>query len=304
MYQRTLSQAIKSSGIGLHSGKKVHVNLLPHHTDGGIVFRRIDLAQPVDIPADALLVQDTLMSSNLVKNGVRVGTVEHLMSALAGMGVDNAIIEVSAPEVPIMDGSAAPFVYLLAQAGITSQTVAKQFIRITQPISVTDADKTATFLPYDGFKLAFEIDFNHPVFSDEHQKASMVFSTASYIDELSQARTFGFMKDIEQLHANNLALGGSMDNAIVLDDTQVLNEEGLRFADEFVRHKLLDAIGDLYLVGKPILGEFIGYKSGHALNNQLIRQLLANPNCYELVSFTDSQQCPISYVDTAMLAVA
>lgn len=294
--QRTLHQPIRATGIGLHSGEKVYLSLLPHKVNGGIVFRRTDLIPAVEIPASALLVQETMMSSNLVQGDVRIGTVEHLMSALAGLGIDNAIIEVSAAEIPIMDGSAGPFIYLLQAAGIAEQTAAKQFIRILKPVEVRVEDKRAAFLPYDGFAVHFTIDFDHPAFDAAHQSAQVDFSTTSYVEEVSRARTFGFLRDIEYLRANNLALGGSLDNAIVVDDHGIVNTEGLRFADEFVRHKMLDAIGDLYLVGRSIIGRFEGYKSGHALNNLLLRALLEQPDCYEIVSFDDEADCPIPYV--------
>ena len=299
--QRTLHQPIRATGIGLHSGEKVYLSLLPHEVNGGIVFRRTDLTPAVEIPASALLVQETMMSSNLVKGDVRIGTVEHLMSALAGLGIDNAIIEVSAAEIPIMDGSAGPFIYLLQAAGIAEQTAAKQFIRILKPVEVRVEDKRAAFLPYDGFAVHFTIDFDHPAFDAAHQSAEVDFSTTSYVEEVSRARTFGFLRDIEYLRANNLALGGSLDNAIVVDDHGIVNTEGLRFADEFVRHKMLDAIGDLYLVGRSIIGRFEGYKSGHALNNLLLRALLEQPDCYEIVSFDDESDCPIPYVQADFL---
>ena len=293
--QRTIKQIIRSGGIGLHSGKQVEMNFLPHQVDAGIVFRRIDLDPPVDIPANALCVQDTLMSSNLVQGEVKIGTVEHLMSALAGMGIDNLLVEVSAPEIPIMDGSALPFIELLQQAGLQEQDAPKRFIKIKSPVQATVGDKRAAFVPYDGFQLQFTIDFNHPAFKAEHQSAEVEFSTLAFIDEVSRARTFGFMRDFEYLKANNLALGASLDNAIAVDDEGVVNENGLRFADEFVRHKVLDAIGDLYLVGHGIIGRFEGYKSGHALNNQLLRELLHTPECYEIVTFHDETACPIAY---------
>lgn len=293
--QRTIKQIIRSRGIGLHSGQEVIMNFLPHHADGGIVFRRIDLDPPVDIPANALFVQDTVMSSNLVQGEVKIGTVEHLMSALAGMGIDNLIIEVSAAEIPIMDGSALPFVELLQQAGLQALDAPKRFIKIKSPVQATADDKRAAFVPYEGFQLQFTIDFNHPAFKAEHQSTEVEFSTSAFIDEVSRARTFGFMRDFEYLRANNLALGASLDNAIAVDDHGVINENGLRFADEFVRHKVLDAIGDLYLVGHSIIGRFEGYKSGHALNNQLLRELLHTPDCYEIVTFHDEAACPIAY---------
>lgn len=294
--QRTIKNKIKASGIGLHSGNQVLINFLPHDIDGGIVFRRIDVEPPVNIPANALLVQETLMSSNLVQGEWRIGTVEHLMSALAGMGIDNIIIEVSAAEIPIMDGSAGPFIYLLQQAGLQEQEAAKKYIRIKQPIEVMVDDKRAAFLPHNGFVVQFTIDFDHPAFEAAHQQAEVDFSTTSFIDEISQARTFGFMRDLEYLKKNNLALGASLDNAIGVDDHGVVNTEGLRFSDEFVKHKMLDAIGDLYLIGHSIIGRFEGYKSGHALNNQLLRKLIDHPDSYEIVTFNYEENCPISYV--------
>ncbi len=293
--QRTIQRPIRATGIGLHSGQKVYLGLLPHHADGGIVFRRTDLTPPVDVPASALLVQETMMSSNLVQGDVRIGTVEHLMSALAGLGIDNLIVEVSAAEIPIMDGSAGPFVFLLQSAGIAEQDVAKRFIQILAPVEVLLDDKRAVFLPHQGFAVQFTIDFDHPAFDAAHQSAEVDFSSTSFVEELSHARTFGFLRDIEYLRANNLALGGSLDNAIVVDDHGIVNEEGLRFADEFVRHKMLDAIGDLYLVGHSIIGRFEGYKSGHALNNMLLRKLLSLPDHYQIVTFDDENECPIPY---------
>lgn len=294
--QRTIKQVIRASGIGLHSGRKVLINFLPHDIDGGIVFKRIDLVPAAEVKADALLVQDTVMSSNLVQGDAKIGTVEHLMSAIAGMGIDNMIVEVSAAEIPIMDGSAGPFIFLLQQAGLKEQDAAKKFIRIKKPVEVRVDDKRAAFLPHDGFQVHFTIDFDHPAFAAEHQKAEVDFSTTSFIDEISRARTFGFVREFEYLRANNLALGASLDNAIAVGDEGIVNEDGLRFADEFVRHKMLDAIGDLYLIGHSIIGRFEGYKSGHALNNQLLRELLHNPDRYEIVTFHDENDCPISYV--------
>lgn len=293
--QRTIQRPIRATGIGLHSGQKVYLGLLPHHADGGIVFRRTDLSPPVDVPASALLVQETMMSSNLVQGDVRIGTVEHLMSALAGLGIDNLMIEVSAAEIPIMDGSAGPFVFLLQSAGIAEQDAPKRFIQILAPVEVLLDDKRAAFLPHQGFAVQFTIDFDHPAFDVAHQSAEVDFSSTSFVEELSHARTFGFLRDIEYLRANNLALGGSLDNAIVVDDHGIVNEEGLRFADEFVRHKMLDAIGDLYLVGHSIIGRFEGYKSGHALNNMLLRKLLSLPDHYQIVTFNDENDCPIPY---------
>lgn len=290
--QRTISQSIRFSGIGLHSGKKVNVRLLPHNEHGGVVFRRTDITPHVDVPALATNVSDTTLSSCLsVVHGetgenVYVRTVEHFMSALAGVGIDNLIIEISADEVPIMDGSAAPFVRILESAGIVEQLAPKRFIKITQPVSVTLGDKKAELKPYDGFRINFEIDFSHPTLKQTTQSLQVDLSEANFIKQVSEARTFGFLKDIEYLRANNLALGGSLENAIVLDEEKVLNDEGLRFDDEFVRHKVLDAVGDLYLAGYPILGDFTAFKSGHHLNNLLVRQVLASPSCYEMVSLS------------------
>lgn len=294
--QRTVRQVIRASGVGLHSGEKVFLALRPAPADSGIVFRRTDLEPPVVIPAQALLVRETMMSSNLVLGDVRVGTVEHIMSALAGLGIDNAMIDVSAPEIPIMDGSAGPFVFLIQAAGIVEQEAPKRFARIKRRIEVRDGDKMAAFEPYDGFKVSFTIDFDHPAFREEHRWASVDFSTTAFVNEVSRARTFGFLRDIEYLRANNLALGGSMDNAIVVDDQGVMNEEGLRFEDEFVRHKMLDAIGDLYLFGVGILGAYEGFKSGHALNNKLLRALIDDPDAWEEVTYMDERLTPISYV--------
>ena len=295
--QRTLQRVVKASGIGLHSGQKVLINFVPHHVDGGIVFRRTDLTPPVDLPANAMLIQEAFMCSNLVEGNVKIGTIEHVMSAIAGLGIDNLIIEVSASEVPIMDGSAGPFIYLLMQGGLAEQNAAKKFIKILKPISALLDDKRALFHPHDGFQLNFTIDFDHPAFKKEYQSATIDFSTETFVYEVSEARTFGFMKDLDYLKANNLALGASLDNAIGVDETGVVNEEGLRFSDEFVRHKILDAVGDLYLLGHQIIAKFDGYKSGHALNNQLLRNVISDATNYEIVTFNDKTQCPISYVD-------
>ena len=297
MKQRTLKQVVKASGIGLHSGQKVLLNFVPHHIDGGIVFRRIDLNPPVEIAANALLIQEAFMCSNLVQDQIKVGTIEHVMSAIAGLGIDNLIIEVSASEVPIMDGSAGPFIYLLMQGELAEQNAAKKFIKILKPVEALLDDKRAIFTPHDGFQLNFTIDFDHPAFAKEHQSASIDFSTESFVYEVSEARTFGFMRDLEYLKANNLALGASLDNAIGVDDSGVVNAEGLRFADEFVRHKILDAVGDLYLLGHQVIGKFEGYKSGHALNNQLLRNVMSDPNNYEIVTFDDEKLCPIHFVN-------
>ncbi|GAC1301526.1 MAG: UDP-3-O-acyl-N-acetylglucosamine deacetylase [Steroidobacteraceae bacterium] len=297
--QRTLKNSIRATGVGLHTGKKVLMTLRPAPPDTGIVFRRTDLDEPVDIKARAENVGETTMGTTLHSRDVKISTVEHLLSALAGLGIDNALVEVSAGEVPIMDGSAGPFVFLLQSAGIEEQKAPKRFIRILQSLTVTEGDKWARFDPYDGFKVNFEIEFNHPIFKKHSQIASMDFSTTSFLREVSRARTFGFMRDLESLRARNLALGGNMDNAIVLDDYRVLNEDGLRYEDEFVKHKILDAIGDLYLLGHSLIGEFSGYKSGHALNNKLLRTLIGTEAAWEEVTFESLADAPISYVAAA-----
>ena len=298
--QRTLKNTIRATGVGLHSGEKVYLTLKPAPVDTGIVFRRTDLDPVVEIPAWAENVGETTMSTNLFSdNGVKVGTVEHLLSAMAGLGIDNAYVELSAVEVPIMDGSAGPFVFLIQSAGLQEQEAAKQFIRIKREVSVVDGDKRATFVPFDGFKVTFEIDFDHPVVNNRTQKASVDFSSTSFLKEVSRARTFGFMRDLEFLRSHNLALGGSVDNAIVVDEKGVINEDGLRYEDEFVKHKILDAIGDLYLLGKSLIGEFRGYKSGHAMNIRLLRALLADRDAWEVVTFEDSGLAPISYMRPA-----
>ncbi len=300
--QRTLKNSIRATGVGLHTGKKVLMTLRPAAADTGIVFVRSDLPVSPHIRAHAENVGDTVLGTTLVKEGVRVSTVEHLLSAFAGLGIDNALVEVSAPEVPIMDGSAGPFVFLLQSAGIEEQLAPKRFIRIKRPVRAVEGDKWAEFLPFDGFKVNFEIEFNHPIFKRRSQRASMDFSTTSFLKEVSRARTFGFMRDLEMLRARNLALGGSLDNAIVLDDFRVLNEDGLRYEDEFVKHKILDAIGDLYLLGRGLIGEFSGHKSGHALNNKLLRALLADPTSWEEVIFETPADAPISYIEAAFLS--
>jgi UDP-3-O-[3-hydroxymyristoyl] N-acetylglucosamine deacetylase len=302
--QRTLKNSIRATGVGLHTGKKVLMTLRPAPPDAGIVFRRTDLAQPVDIRAHAENVGETMLGTTLVKGDVRVSTVEHLLSACAGLGIDNLTVEVSAPEVPIMDGSAGPFVFLLQSAGIEEQRAAKKFMRVRKRIRVEEGDKWAQFDPFDGFKVNFEIEFNHPIFKRRSQKASMDFSTTSFLKEVSRARTFGFMRDLETLRSQSLALGGSLDNSIVLDDFRVLNEDGLRYEDEFVKHKILDAIGDLYLLGHSLIGEFSGHKSGHALNNRLLRALLADSAAWEEVEFASPAEAPISYVETPALPPA
>lgn len=296
--QRTLKNTIRATGVGLHTGEKVFMTLRPAAPDSGITFRRVDLEVPVDIPAKANYVGDTQLGTTLVKDGVRISTVEHLLSAFAGLGIDNAYVDVSAPEVPIMDGSAGPFVFLLQSAGIEHQNVAKKFIRIKEKVRVEDGDKWAEFVPFNGFKVDFSIEFDHPIFKKHSQSASIDFSTTSFLREVSRARTFGFMRDIEALRSKNLTLGGTLDNAIVLDDYRILNEDGLRYEDEFVKHKILDAIGDLYLLGHSLIGAFRGHKSGHELNNTLLRTLTATQGAWEEVTFDDVAEAPISFVGT------
>ncbi len=297
--QRTLKTAIRATGVGLHTGDKVYMTLRPASENAGINFRRVDLDQPVDIPADARLVGETMLGTTLIRDGVKVATVEHLMSALAGLGIDNLHVDLSAPEVPIMDGSAGPFVFLLQSAGIEEQNAAKKFVRIKKKIRVEEDDKWAEFTPFNGFKVNFEIAFNHPVFNKLSQNASIDFSSSSFLKEVSRARTFCFLRDVETLRARNLTLGGSMDNAIVLDDYRILNEDGLRYANEFVIHKILDAIGDVYLLGHSLIGEFSAHKSGHDLNNKLLRALLDDQSAWEEVTFSDPKKAPISYATPA-----
>jgi len=297
--QRTLKNVIRATGVGLHTGEKIYLTLRPAAPDSGIVFRRVDLDSPVDIPAKAENVGDTRLSTTLVKGDVRISTVEHLLSAFAGLGIDNAYVDVSAAEVPIMDGSAGPFVFLIQSAGVEEQKVAKRFIRIKRPVEVKEGDKIARFEPFNGFKVSFGIDFDHPAMTSESRQSEIDFSSTSFVKEVSRARTFGFLRDIETLRDNGLALGGSMDNAIVVDDFRVLNEDGLRYDDEFVKHKILDAIGDLYLLGHSLIGAFSGYKSGHELNNRLLKALIAQPDAWEEVTFDDAEQAPISYMKPA-----
>jgi UDP-3-O-[3-hydroxymyristoyl] N-acetylglucosamine deacetylase len=297
--QRTLKTAIRATGVGLHTGEKVYMTLRPAAENSGITFRRVDLDEPVDIPADAELVGETMLGTTLIKDGVKVATVEHLMSALAGLGIDNVNVDLSAPEVPIMDGSAGPFVFLLQSAGIEEQNAPKRFIRILKKVRVEHGDKWAQLMPFNGFKVNFRIAFNHPVFNKLSQDASIDFSSTSFLKEVSRARTFCFLRDVETLRAQNLTLGGSMDNAIVLDDYRILNEDGLRYANEFVIHKILDAIGDLYLLGHSLIGEFTANKSGHDLNNKLLRALLKDSSAWEEVTFTDQKRAPISYATPA-----
>ncbi len=297
--QRTLKTAIRATGVGLHTGEKVYMTLRPAVENAGVTFRRVDLDQPVDIPADATLVGETMLGTTLIKDGVKVATVEHLMAALAGLGIDNVNVDLSAPEVPIMDGSAGPFVFLLQSAGIEEQNAAKKFIRIKKKIRIEEDDKWAEFKPFNGFKVNFEISFNHPVFNKLSQSASIDFSSTSFLKEVSRARTFCFLRDVEALRARNLTLGGSMDNAIVLDDYRILNEDGLRYANEFVIHKILDAIGDIYLLGHSLIGEFSAHKSGHDLNNKLLRAMLDDQSAWEEVTFSDPEKAPISYAAPA-----
>lgn len=302
--QRTLKNEIRATGIGLHTGKKVFLCLRPAPENAGIVFRRVDLSPVVNIEAKAENVGDTTLSTTLVKGDVRISTVEHLLSAMAGLGIDNAIVEVSADEVPIMDGSAGPFVFLIQSAGIQEQNAPKQFIRIKKPITVKEGDKTARFKPFDGFKVTFTIDFDHPVFSERSLTASVDFSTTSFVKEISRARTFGFMNEIEYLKSKGLAKGGSFHNAIVIDKFNILNEDGLRYKDEFVKHKVLDAIGDLYLLGYSLIGEFEAHKSGHSLNNKSIRELMRQKDAWEMVAFEDEASiAPIKYSQPLAAAV-
>ncbi len=300
--QRTLKNTIRATGVGLHSGKKVYLTLKPAPVDTGIVFCRTDLEPLVEIPARAENVGETTLSTTLMKDGVRIDTVEHLLSAMAGLGIDNARIELSCSEVPIMDGSAGPFVFLIQSAGLEEQDAPKRFIRIKKEVSVEDNGKKATFLPFDGFKVSFEIDFDHPAFKKHTQSATIDFSSTTFVKEVSRARTFGFMREIEYLRSKDLTLGGSLENAIVVGDDGVINEDGLRYEDEFVKHKILDSIGDLYLLGHSLVGEFIGFKSGHALNNKLLRTLISQPDAWEMVTFEGVDKAPISYIQLATSA--
>ncbi|MFA0413647.1 UDP-3-O-acyl-N-acetylglucosamine deacetylase [Vibrio renipiscarius] len=300
--QRTLKEMVKTIGVGLHSGRKVALTLRPAAANTGVIYRRTDVNPPVDFPADPESVRDTMLCTALVNDqGIRISTVEHLNAALAGMGIDNVIIEVDAPEIPIMDGSASPFVFLLQQAGIEEQNAAKRFIRIKKPVRFEDGDKWAEFKPYNGFRMDFEIEFNHPAIDADEQHLVFDFSSQDFVKQISRARTFGFMRDIEYLQSQNLVLGGSFDNAIVLDEYRILNEEGLRFENEFVTHKVLDAIGDLYMCGHPIIGEFRAFKSGHGLNNQLLRSVLADQEAWEWVTFEEEQTSPVAFADPSIV---
>jgi UDP-3-O-[3-hydroxymyristoyl] N-acetylglucosamine deacetylase len=295
--QRTLKTTIKTTGVGLHTGARVELALRPAPADAGIVFHRVDLDTAVAIPADALHVGDTRLSSTLKRGTASISTVEHVMSALAGLGIDNLHIDVAGPEVPIMDGSAGPFVFLLKSAGIVEQDAPKRFLRIVAPIAVQDGDKWARFEPHNGFRLDFTIDFPHPMFGFENRNVVIDFARDSYVREVARARTFGFMQDVEAMRAAGLGLGGSLQNAVVLDEQRVLNSEGLRYDNEFVKHKVLDAIGDLYLLGHPLIGQYTAYKSGHALNNALARALIARKDAYEVVTFAEQRDVPAAFQD-------
>lgn len=300
--QRTLKNTIRATGVGLHTGRKIYLTLRPAAVNTGIVFRRVDLDPPGEIRATHENVGDTTLSTTLVNGDVRVSTVEHLLSAFAGLGIDNAYVDLSAAEVPIMDGSAGPFVFLIQSAGIEDQPALKQFIRIKEPVVVEEDGKWARFDPFEGFKVSFTIDFDHPAFRGHTKQATIDFSTTSFVKEISRARTFGFLRDYERLRERNLVLGGNLNNAVVVDDYRVLNEDGLRYEDEFVKHKVLDAIGDLYLLGHSLIGAFSGCKSGHELNNRLLRKLIAQEGAWELVTFSDRDQVPISYAQSAATA--
>ena len=294
--QRTLKNVIRATGVGLHTGKKVYLTLRPAPANHGITFRRIDLDPAVEIEAKPENVGLTTLSTGLVNGDVQISTVEHLLSALAGFGIDNAIIDLNAEEVPIMDGSAGPFVFLIQSSGVLEQNAPKRFFRILKPVEVKNDDKWARFEPFNGFKVGFTIEFNHPAFSPRNCHAEFDFSTTSFVKEVSRARTFGFMREVEQLRQSNLVLGGSLDNAVVVDDYRVLNDDGLRYQDECVKHKILDAIGDLYLLGHSLIGAFSGYKSGHELNNRLLRELIAREDAWELIDFERENDLPISFM--------
>ena len=299
LQQLTLKSLTKADGVGLHSGQRVELTLRPAQPDTGIVFRRVDLPQPVDIPISAQAVSDTRMASTISNGGAKVHTVEHLMSACAGLGIDNLYVDITAEEVPILDGSSASFVFLLQSAGIELQKAPRRFIRVTDTVEVRDGEgdalKWACLAPYHGFKLSFEIDFAHRVVDSTGQRVEFDLGTGSYMRDIARARTFGFTKDLETMRASGLALGGGLDNAIVMDDYRVLNTDGLRYDDEFVKHKILDAMGDLYLLGKPLLADYSAFRSGHALNNKLLRALLARPDAYEIVTFDDQKQAPAGF---------
>ncbi|NKE66239.1 UDP-3-O-acyl-N-acetylglucosamine deacetylase [Ramlibacter sp. RBP-2] len=303
LQQRTLKTLTRAVGVGLHSGQRVELTLRPAQPDTGIVFRRVDLPVPVDIPVSAEAVTDTRMASTISRGGAKVHTVEHLMSACAGLGLDNLYVDITAEEVPILDGSSASFVFLLQSAGIELQRAPRRFIRLLRPVEVREGEgenlKWARLAPYHGYKLAFEIDFDHRVVDSTGQRFEFDLGTGSYARDIARARTFGFTKDLEMMRASGLALGGGLDNAVVMDDYRVLNADGLRYDDEFVKHKILDAMGDLYLVGKPLLAAYGAFRSGHALNNRLLRALLAQPDAYELASFDDEKQAPAGFARPA-----
>ena len=296
LHQRTIRNPIKATGVGLHSGKEMNLELLPAPVNAGITFIRTDLDPEIRIPAIFEYVGDTTLSTTLFKEGYRIGTIEHLLSAIAGLGIDNCIIRVDGPEIPIMDGSASPFVFLIQAAGLEIQDELKKFIRVKKEVRVERGDTFAAIKPFDGFKVSFEIDFDNPTISQYSQKASIDFSSTSFVKEVCRARTFGSMKDMDHLQSQGLALGANVDNAIAIGEHGIVNEEGLRFDDEFVKHKILDAIGDLYLLGHNLIGQFSGYKSGHSLNNELLRKILASEDAWEVVTFEDSSIAPISYV--------
>lgn len=296
MLQRTLSQTISATGVGLHSGERVSLTLKSAPENSGISFCRIDLPDAPTVRVHPNLINDTRLSSTIVtETGVRIGTIEHIMSAFAALGIDNILVELNAPEIPIMDGSSLPFIYLIQSAGIVDQTAPKKFIRILKSIEIEEKDKWVRFHPHDGFKISLTIDFDHPVVNKGNQTTTVDFANASYLDEIARARTFGFMQEVEFMRSHNLGLGGNLNNAIVIDESDILNPDGLRFDDEFLRHKILDAIGDLYIIGHPIIGYFEGYKSGHAVNNALLRKILATPDSFEYVSFDGTQKVPDSF---------
>ncbi|MDN5864187.1 MAG: UDP-3-O-acyl-N-acetylglucosamine deacetylase [Gammaproteobacteria bacterium] len=297
--QRSLKNSIRATGVGLHTGQKVFMTLRPAAPDTGIVFRRVDRDPPVDIPAEAHRVGDTTLGTTLVSGDTRIATVEHLLSALAGLGIDNAYVDLSAPEVPIMDGSAGPFVFLIQSAGIEEQNAPKRFIRIKKKVEVRQEDKWARLEPYEGFSVGVEIDFDHPIFKQHTRRSLVDFSSTSFVKEVSRARTFGFLRDIEYLRRHNLTLGASLDNAIALDEFRILNEDGLRYEDEFVKHKMLDAVGDLYLLGRTLIGRYLAFKPGHGLNNAILRELLADAKAWEEVTFERPEALPISYAGPA-----
>jgi UDP-3-O-[3-hydroxymyristoyl] N-acetylglucosamine deacetylase len=299
--QKTLKNSIRATGIGLHSGKKVYLTLRPAPINTGIIFCRTDLTPIVKIPAVSSNVGTTALCTSLAKDNAKIDTIEHLLAAFAGLGIDNAYVDLSSHEVPIMDGSASPFVFLLQSAGIKEQHGAKKFIRIKKDITIVDGNKSASFKEYNGYKVSFTIDFDHPVFKEKDQFASIELSSTTFVKEICRARTFGFMKDVAFLQKNNLALGGSLNNSIVLDDDKILNDEGLRYEDEFVKHKILDAIGDLYLLGHSIIGHFEGVRSGHALNHRLVSKLLSDTTAWEVVTFDSQEYSPfeLSYSASA-----